>query len=61
MQYGQQTGQAGYFTKNHFEYTLLMRPNEGWNIDKVEQTFNALLEKGKIGRISTQTQEKQEQ
>lgn len=61
MQYGQQKGQLGYFTKNDFEYILLMRPNEGWNVNKVEQTFNALLEKGKIGRISKQTQEKQEQ
>jgi hypothetical protein len=25
-----------------------MRPNEGWNVDKVEQTFNALLEDGKM-------------
>ena len=48
MQYDQQKGDAGYFTKNDFEYILLMRPNEGWDVDKVEQTFNALLEDGKI-------------
>ena len=29
-----------------------MRPNEGWNVDKVEQTFNALLEDGKIMKSS---------
>jgi hypothetical protein len=50
MQYSQQRGPVGYFTKGDFEYTLLMRPNAGWNIDKVEQTFNALLENGKIKR-----------
>ena len=29
MQYDQQKGDAGYFTKNDFEYILLMRPKEG--------------------------------
>lgn len=48
IQYSPQKGQGGYFTKSDLEYTLLMRLNEGWNTDKVEQTFNALLEEGKI-------------
>jgi hypothetical protein len=47
MQYDQQKGDAEYFTKNDFESILLMRPNEGWDVDKVEQTFHALLEDGK--------------
>jgi hypothetical protein len=49
--YGQQTGQRDdYFTKDDFVYALIMLPNENWSEDKAEQTFNALLEDGKIRR-----------
>ena len=50
MQYGQQKGPEGYYTKDDFVYVLLLHPNEGWTVGKAERTFNALLEDGTVRR-----------
>jgi hypothetical protein len=49
--YRQQRGKGDYFTKNDFVYTLVMTPNETWNEDKAEQTFDALYYEGKIKKV----------
>ena len=41
----------GYFTKDDFIYSLIMRPNEGWTEDEAEQTLYALVQEGKLSEF----------
>jgi hypothetical protein len=46
MQYSQQRGLAGYFTKEDYVYAQMMEPNERWTVDQAEHRLYALLEDG---------------
>jgi aerobic-type carbon monoxide dehydrogenase small subunit (CoxS/CutS family) len=41
----------GYFTSGDFAFVAMMRPNEHWTDDEIEQTLQQLVQENKIREI----------
>jgi len=48
MRYGTQGNDKGHFTKSDFAFVAMMRPNERWTDDEIEQTLQQLVKEDKI-------------
>jgi hypothetical protein len=48
MRYGTQGNDKSHFTKSDFAFVAMMRPNERWTDDEIEQTLQQLVKEDKI-------------